>query len=314
MVRNGSLFPTSRSLRRRGGGLRALSGGLYPQTFAAALDRDGFESGTDSKSDLIRSRSLCPTSRSLRRRGGGLRALSGGRCPQTIAAALARDDFESGSDSKSDLVRNGRLFPTSRSLRRRGGGLRALSGGRCPQTIAAALARDDFESGSDSKSGLIRSRRLFPTSRSLRRRGGGLRALSGGRCPQTIAAALDRDDFESGSDSKTDLIRSRRLFPTSRSLRRRGGGLRALSGGRCPQTIAAALDRDDFESGSDSKSDLIRSRRLFPTSRSLRRRGGGLRALSGGRCPQTIAAALGRPELSRETAQFRCCSQRCIVP
>ena len=305
MVRSRRLCPTSRSLRRRGGGLRALSGGRCPQTIAAALDRDDFESRSDSKSDLIRSRRLCPTSRSLRRRGGGLRALSGGRCPQTIAAALGRDDFESGSDSKSDLVRNGRLCPTSRSLRRRGSGLRALSGGRCPQTFAAALGRDDFESGSDSKSDLIRNGSLFPTSRSLRRRGGGLRALSGGRCPQTIAAAFGRDDFESGSDSKSDLVRSRRLCPTSRSLRRRGGCLRALSGGRCPQTFAAALGRDDFESGSDSKSDLIRSRRLFPTSRSLRRRGGGLRALSG--CTRRrLLPRLVATILNREAIHFRC--------
>ena len=36
-----------------------------------------------------------------------LAAALGGRCPQTFAAALGRGDFESGSDSKSGLVRGG---------------------------------------------------------------------------------------------------------------------------------------------------------------------------------------------------------------
>ena len=56
------------------------------------------------------------------------------------------------------------MFPTFRVLRRRGDGLHPVfvravpadtccRGGRCPLTIAAALGRDDFESGSASKSG-----------------------------------------------------------------------------------------------------------------------------------------------------------------
>ena len=43
----------------------------------------------------------------------------------------------------------------------------------------------------------------------------------------SVAAALDRGDFESGSDSKSGRLTSDALFPLHRSLRRRGGGLRA---------------------------------------------------------------------------------------
>ena len=42
----------------------------------------------------------------------------GGRCPQTIAAALGRDAFESGSDSKSVLVRGSSLYPIYRKSSR----------------------------------------------------------------------------------------------------------------------------------------------------------------------------------------------------
>ena len=42
----------------------------------------------------------------------------GGRCPQTIAAALGRDDFESGSDSKAVLVRSSSLYPIYRKSSR----------------------------------------------------------------------------------------------------------------------------------------------------------------------------------------------------
>ena len=58
---------------------------------------------------------------------------------------------------------------------------------------------------------------------------------SGGRCPLTIAAAFDHIDFESGSDSKSSMLRSGTKFPSFRALRRRGGGLRAyyfVAGGR----------------------------------------------------------------------------------
>ena len=51
--------------------------------------------------------------------------------------------------------------------------------------------------------------------------------INGGRWNrQSIAAALDRGDFESGSGSKSGVNQSDREFPISRSLRRRGGGLR----------------------------------------------------------------------------------------
>ena len=43
----------------------------------------------------------------------------------------------------------------------------------------------------------------------------------------SVAAALDRGDFESGSDSRSGRLTSDALFPLHRSLRRRGGGLRA---------------------------------------------------------------------------------------
>ncbi|MCI5661577.1 MAG: hypothetical protein MR371_04955, partial [Clostridia bacterium] len=79
-----------------------------------------------------------------------------------------------------------------------------------------------------------------------------------------LAAALGRGDFESGSDSKSFLLRSETFFPSSRALRRRGGG-------RCPLTLAATLGRGDFESGSDSKSFLFRSQTFFPSSRELNR-------------------------------------------
>ena len=36
---------------------------------------------------------------------------AGGQCPRTIAAALGRGDFESGSDSKSCIVLSAALFP-----------------------------------------------------------------------------------------------------------------------------------------------------------------------------------------------------------
>ncbi len=42
----------------------------------------------------------------------------GGRCPQTIAAAPGRDAFESGSDSKSVLVRGSSLYPIYRKSSR----------------------------------------------------------------------------------------------------------------------------------------------------------------------------------------------------
>ena len=42
----------------------------------------------------------------------------GGRGPQTIAAALGRDAFESGSDSKSVLVRGSSLYPIYRKSSR----------------------------------------------------------------------------------------------------------------------------------------------------------------------------------------------------
>ena len=42
----------------------------------------------------------------------------GGRCPQTIAAALGRDAFESGSDSKAVLVRGSSLYPIYRKSSR----------------------------------------------------------------------------------------------------------------------------------------------------------------------------------------------------
>ena len=61
--------------------------------------------------------------RSLVNARAGIFETAGGRCPQTVAAAL---------------------------------------GGRCPQTVAAALGRDDFESGSDSKSGLVRGGWIVP--------------------------------------------------------------------------------------------------------------------------------------------------------
>ena len=91
-----------------------------------------------------------------------------------------------------------------------------------PRAIAAALGRGDFESGSDSKSGLVRGGWIVPNLTQIESDSDSIRF--GGRCPLTFAAALDRDDFESGS------------------------------GGRCPLTLAAALGHIDFESGSDSKS------------------------------------------------------------
>ncbi len=97
----------------------------------------------------------------------------------------------------------------------------------------------------------------------------------------SVAAALDRGDFESGSNSKSGRLTSDALFPLHRSLRRRGGGLRAR---RSLDSAAAALDRGDFESGSDSKSGRLTSDALFPLHRSLRRRGGGLRAGFFGGC------------------------------
>ena len=42
----------------------------------------------------------------------------GGRCPQTIAAALGRDAFESRSDSKAVLVRGSSLYPIYRKSSR----------------------------------------------------------------------------------------------------------------------------------------------------------------------------------------------------
>ena len=57
--------------------------------------------------------------------------------------------------------------------------------------LAAAFVRGDFESGSDSKSGLFVAE---------------VCAHILGRCPLTFAAALVRGDFESGSDSKSELF------------------------------------------------------------------------------------------------------------
>jgi len=48
----------------------------------------------------------------------------------------------------------------------------------------------------------------------------------GGLCPLAIAAAFVRGGFESRSDSKPLLSHSDMIFPTFRSLRRRGDGLR----------------------------------------------------------------------------------------
>ena len=55
-------------------------------------------------------------------------------------------------------------------------------------TFAAALGRGDFESGSDSKSGLFVANVCTHIL---------------GQCPLTFAAAFVLDDFESGSDSKS---------------------------------------------------------------------------------------------------------------
>ena len=49
----------------------------------------------------------------------------------------------------------------------------------------------------------------------------------------SVAAALDRGDFESGSDSKSGRLTSDALFPLHHSLRRRGGGLRAYAFAAC---------------------------------------------------------------------------------
>ncbi len=105
------------------------------------------------------------------------------------------------------------------------------------------------------------------------------------------------------------------MFPTFRVLRRRGDGLHPMfvravpaddccRGGRCPLTIAAALGHDGIGSGSDPIPWFVRGGGMFPTFRVLRRRGDGLHPMfvravpaddccRGGRCPLTIAAALG---------------------
>ena len=57
--------------------------------------------------------------------------------------------------------------------------------------LAAAFVRGDFESGSDSKSGLFVAEVCTHIL---------------GQCPLTFAAAFVRGDFESGSDSKSGLF------------------------------------------------------------------------------------------------------------
>ena len=144
--------------------------------------------------------------------------------------------------------------------------------------------------------------------------------FAGRQCRLTIAAAFGRDDFESGSDSKSDLVRSGSLFPTSRSLRRRGGGLRAY--GVPPLAIAAALGHDGIGSGSDPIPYFVRSKYHFPSTGrcAVMVTACALRAVPAngccrsGRCPLTFAAALVTTKSGRTTTRFLYSTKRYAVP
>ena len=182
---------------------------------------------------------------------------TGGRCPLTIAAALGRGDFESGSDSKSRLYREGGCAQfSSRCAAVVAACAFCWCGGRCPLTIAAALGRAvPANDCCCAWSGGARRRLL-------------LRLV--GRCPLTIAAALGRGDFESGSDSKSRLYREGGCAQfSSRCAAVVAACAFCWCGRRCSLAIAAALGRDDFESGSDSKSRLCGKRMYSIPYRSL---------------------------------------------
>ena len=163
---------------------------------------------------------MCPIFQSLRRRGGGLRLLlvrravpaddcccawAGGARRRLLlclgGTILNREAIQNLGCTGREVVPN---FPVAAPpwwrlapfVGAAGGARRRLLprlGGRCPQTIAAALGRDDFESGSDSKSRLYREGGCAQfSSRCAAVVAACAFCWCGGRCSLTIAAAFGR--------------------------------------------------------------------------------------------------------------------------
>ena len=146
--------------------------GLHPVALAAALDHDGFESGSDSKPAWYEAAAGAHQTTNIAWTTALFVYSAGGQCPLTIAAAqdcilwhllprlittvLSREATQNLRGTKQQRV------PIKPQIAPDNGAIRLLSwravpaddccrAGLHPVALAAALDHDGFESGSDSK-------------------------------------------------------------------------------------------------------------------------------------------------------------------